>query len=817
MSFFNPEIPLKRKEESHHPWENRIKDIHTNTFKYSHNSTRNVEYPVKKKEAPVHRVQFTIIGNRITKEFIYCLHLVKGLYKYKQKEFEPPIIRGVTSVEWPKVWNDLKIHYGGTAYCLKSQVAVLIDKQFIGGENELKEIVETKYKYNVNVNYHKEGIKQFTDFVQSSGRPCAYLHIAIDEEPIGVLIFMLYADICPFTCENFLRMCENPKGGYAGTPIHRIVKDCWIQGGGFFLKSKTELGCENFIVPHDRRGVLCMANDGRHINCSTQFFVLLQPAPWMLHKYVAFGQLIEGEGTLEKIENVPTWYEAPTAEIRIYKAGVFNMECHWIPVNKDTNAYLSGHVEDLLVIAEIFYEALIENVFREAQLRELERLEDGFMTEGTEIFSSPTHTKKSTSPPVNNEFDVDVYTYEFEEYSYDKLSRIESLVVRPEQAYYIPFTDVPYPGEIDSTFDLQKLLRGDYCLGSDIEEDRLKRAGAKIHMDVPDVLLDHLFECYDDQHRVSEYSLDSDDENIIKEYIKENADRASFAGPIIKKMAGLANKYQLFDDTEGKKIDLISDEELRLLRLAKKEAKSAREKKVSISQPMSKNESRSKIKRRPTGFVRPEDIAQMRKFMRPSSMELDSEEDDEVYRKVQILSEAPSYEPPVVRRPLAPRTSEAPVRQSVLIRLYDHVTADSEDIIPTLKDYKPATETHHKKFSLLKNSPQLFHIKSDDDDKYMRRHSVPVDESVFNIQHGRLVTSKISSDYVRTMDQLEHNHENSIRSLEFAKIRPALSVEAYQKKNKKYQDELTAKQKESGGGIRLPGDTPLYQSEIDIH
>lgn len=66
----------------------------------------------------------------------------------------------------------------------------------------------------------------------------------------------------PFTCENFLRLCTTKKGGYGGTPVHRIVKDDWIQCGGYGIK-ESELDCENFIVPHDRRGVLGMANADR--------------------------------------------------------------------------------------------------------------------------------------------------------------------------------------------------------------------------------------------------------------------------------------------------------------------------------------------------------------------------------------------------------------------------------------------------------------------------------------------------------------------------------------------------------------------------
>ena len=45
---------------------------------------------------------------------------------------------------------------------------------------------------------------------------------------------------------------------------------------------------ESFAVPHSKRGILGMANKGRHTNGS-QFYVTLQPAQWMDCKFVAFG------------------------------------------------------------------------------------------------------------------------------------------------------------------------------------------------------------------------------------------------------------------------------------------------------------------------------------------------------------------------------------------------------------------------------------------------------------------------------------------------------------------------------------------------
>lgn len=66
-------------------------------------------------------------------------------------------------------------------------------------------------------------------------------------------------------------------------------------------------------------------------------------------------------------------------------------------------------------------------------------------------------------------------------------------------------------------------------------------------------------------------------------------------------------------------------------------------------------------------------------------------------------------------------------------------------------------------------------------------------EQVLNIQHGKKLARKISSDYVKTIDQIEHKTETSLRSIEFAKCRPSMSVAEYQQKNQKYQEERSSK------------------------
>ncbi|CAB3261511.1 unnamed protein product [Arctia plantaginis] len=506
-----------------------------NLYKRGHNSEENFKYKENDRKSLMEqddRITFTVIGNRVNKEFIYC----------------------VTSVEWPKVRNDLKIKFGTLAHCVNAEVAVLLNGKFFGGENELKEFLESRrYVYHLSLDYYKEGIQQFANFINSQG---------------------LYADIVPLTCQNFLRLCKTTKGGYAGTPIHRIVKDNWIQCGGFNLKSNKDLNCENFLIRQDRRGVLCMANDGRHNDCSTQFFVLLQPAPWMDHKYVAFGQLIEGEGTLRKIENVPTWYESPKAEIIIYKAGIFDLTSK-IPVNKDTTDYINGHIEDLNTIGEIFYKALIENVFIEINnknsdpkitqdhpslkditenvrpakrfvLTNEERDQNLLNADGTE---SPC-THESYETVVN--YESDLQECEFEDYTcYKQITplSIQSTEVKNKKQFYIPLTDVPYPGEVHSNFDLQRLLRGDYCLQNDLQKDPVQKQG---HFNIPDEVFCAIFESYEDPDEEREYYLRLDDDAEIKKYIKKSVDKVSFAGPLVKKIASLNKKRELFDDLKQK-------------------------------------------------------------------------------------------------------------------------------------------------------------------------------------------------------------------------------------------------------------------------
>ncbi|KAM7542705.1 hypothetical protein Aperf_G00000013476 [Anoplocephala perfoliata] len=113
--------------------------------------------------------------------------------------------------------------------------------------------------------------------------------------------------------------CENYRMHYLNTIFFRLVPNGWIQGGA----QKYYILDENFAIKHDKRGVLSMVNEGRNTN-SSQFMIVLQPAPWMDYRYVAFGQLLEGSCTLDAMEKVETKNDRPCSEIKIAEIKVLN-------------------------------------------------------------------------------------------------------------------------------------------------------------------------------------------------------------------------------------------------------------------------------------------------------------------------------------------------------------------------------------------------------------------------------------------------------------------------------------------------------------
>ncbi|XP_018566105.1 peptidyl-prolyl cis-trans isomerase-like 6 [Anoplophora glabripennis] len=269
------------------------------------------------------KTKFLVVGMITSDEFQKCRFIVNKLSSSYPKKYEAPQIRAMLDVEWEEYVTKTQREYGGAFWEISKSVMVYLNHEYLGDDKALERHISKKYRFTLTKNWYEMGKCHLADYLEekmSKFRQLAYLTVSIDNRVIGTMLFELYNDIVPLASENFLTKCKITLGGYAGSPIHRIMKNSWIQCGGYYLRGK-KMPCENYAVPHDRRGVLSTCNDGRHVNNSTQFFITLAPAPWMDYKYVAFGQLIQGADILKQIEEVPTCYQSPKHSIDIVTCG----------------------------------------------------------------------------------------------------------------------------------------------------------------------------------------------------------------------------------------------------------------------------------------------------------------------------------------------------------------------------------------------------------------------------------------------------------------------------------------------------------------
>ncbi|CAF5167862.1 unnamed protein product, partial [Rotaria sp. Silwood1] len=101
--------------------------------------------------------------------------------------------------------------------------------------------------------------------------PKVFFDVYADSTSLGRVVFELFDNECPKTCENFRALCTMEKGyGYKASILHRVIRGYFCQGGDFTSyngtggksifgkKFEDENFNRKFIVP----GLLAMANQG---------------------------------------------------------------------------------------------------------------------------------------------------------------------------------------------------------------------------------------------------------------------------------------------------------------------------------------------------------------------------------------------------------------------------------------------------------------------------------------------------------------------------------------------------------------------------
>ena len=122
----------------------------------------------------------------------------------------------------------------------------------------------------------------------------------------GTMVFGFFPDKAPGHVDNFVKLAE--KGFYDGTKFHRVIEGFMIQGG---CPEGTGRGGPGYTIDaefndvHHDKGVLSMARSQDPNSAGSQFFVCHGDAGFLDRQYTAFGRLIEGEDTLDRIATAP--------------------------------------------------------------------------------------------------------------------------------------------------------------------------------------------------------------------------------------------------------------------------------------------------------------------------------------------------------------------------------------------------------------------------------------------------------------------------------------------------------------------------------
>jgi peptidyl-prolyl isomerase D len=230
--------------------------------------------------------------------------------------------------------------------------------------------------------------------------PRCYFDITIGSLPKGRIVMEIFQDKVPKTAENFLELCRgsrtSPSGAalqYKGSTFHRIIKGFMCQGGDFTNHNGTggesiygsKFDDENFLLKHDRPGLLSMANSGPNTNGS-QFFITTVPTPHLDSKHVVFGKVLKGMNVVRAMEHTETGpNDKPVLAVEIANCGVLN-------AGEDDGVIVPTDGDDLPDYLEDFE-------------MEIEKNEEKFLEIGEKLKSiGNTYLKKALVSKDSNEF-----------------------------------------------------------------------------------------------------------------------------------------------------------------------------------------------------------------------------------------------------------------------------------------------------------------------------------------------------------------------------------------------------------------------------
>lgn len=150
-------------------------------------------------------------------------------------------------------------------------------------------------------------------------KPQVTIKMMKDQNPLlaetADIIIELEPEAAPNTVKNFIYLVET--GYYNGLSFHRIIPGFMIQGGcphgtgtgGPEYGLPGEFASNGFTNPlKHTRGVISMARGMDPNSAGSQFFIMTGDAPHLDGDYAAFGRVISGMETVDKIVDAPRDY-----------------------------------------------------------------------------------------------------------------------------------------------------------------------------------------------------------------------------------------------------------------------------------------------------------------------------------------------------------------------------------------------------------------------------------------------------------------------------------------------------------------------------
>ena len=142
----------------------------------------------------------------------------------------------------------------------------------------------------------------------------------------GTLKVQLMPEVAPMHVTSTIFLTN--KGFYNDIPFHRVIPDFMAQGGcplgsGVGGPGYTYDGEFDPKVKHDRPYLLSMANAGAGTGTDgSQFFLTFKATPWLDGKHTIFGEIVQGQEVMAKLEAAGSPNGTPTEELVIQTATI---------------------------------------------------------------------------------------------------------------------------------------------------------------------------------------------------------------------------------------------------------------------------------------------------------------------------------------------------------------------------------------------------------------------------------------------------------------------------------------------------------------